>query len=143
MPRSLVNAVLIIRTVKKYPAADALVVQPAGSPRVGMRSRVITPALEAVIRALLAKDVQMPASVMHERLVSEHGFTAHYQRVKIACRELRPLVEDELDGDDDVGHLRGLHWRFATVPGAQAQVDWGHEGDLLGDGRQVYSFNMT
>lgn len=131
------------RTVKKYLAADAAVVPPAGSPRVGTQPRAITPAFEAVIRALLTKDVQMPASVIHERLVSEHGFTGHYQRVKMACRELRPLVEDELDADDEVGRLRGLHRRFTTVPGAQAQVDWGHEGDLLGDGRQVYSFHMT
>ena len=66
------------RTVKKYLAADAAVVPPAGSPRVGTQPRAITPAFEAVIRALLTKDVQMPASVIHERLVSEHGFTGHY-----------------------------------------------------------------
>lgn len=104
---------------------------------------MITPDLEAVIQALLAKDFQMPASVIHERLLSEHGFTGHYQRVKMACQELRPLVEDELDADDEVGRLRGLHRRFATVSGAHAQVDWGHEGVLLGDGRQVYSFHLT
>jgi transposase len=38
-----------------------------------------------------------------------------------------------------------LHRRFEVVPGAQAQVDWGEEGDLLahvGIGA-VYSFHMT
>ena len=95
------------RTVKKYLAADAAVVPATGSPRVGTQPRAITPALEAVIKALLTKDVAMPASVIHERLVSEHGFTGHYQRVKMACRELRPLVEEELDADDEVGRLRG------------------------------------
>ncbi|MFE2124547.1 hypothetical protein ACFW9U_28350, partial [Rhodococcus aetherivorans] len=36
-----------------------------------------------------------------------------------------------------------MHRRFETVPGAQAQVDWGEEGDLFGTGRKVYSFHMV
>jgi transposase len=41
--------------------------------------------------------------------------------------------------------LTGLHRRFEVVPGAQAQVDWGDEGDLLAHVgiRCVYSFHMT
>lgn len=131
------------RTVKKYLAADAPVVPPAGSPRAGTQPRAITPQLEQVIRGMLAKDVELKASVIHERLVAEHGFDGHYQRVKMACRQLRPLVEAELDGLDETRRLTGLHRRFATLPGAQAQVDWGHEGDLLGDGSKVYSFHMV
>ena len=131
------------RTVKKYLAVDAPTLPPVGSPRVGTQSRVITPVLEAQIRSMLKRDVGLKASVIHERLVAEYGFTGHYQRVKMACRQLRPLVEDELDAEDDTRRLRGLHRRFATLPGAQAQVDWGHEGDLFGDGTQVYSFHMV
>lgn len=131
------------RTVKKYLATDAPGVPPVGSARAGTQSRAVTPVFEAVIRKMLTQDVELKASVIHERLVAEHGFTGHYQRVKMACRELRPLIEDELDDGDEVRRLRGLHRRFATLPGAQAQVDWGHEGDLFGDGTQVYSFHMT
>ena len=29
------------------------------------------------------------------------------------------------------------------LPGAQVQVDWGQEGDLLGDGSRVYSLHMV
>ena len=55
------------RTVKKYLAADSAVVPAAGSPRVGTQPRAITPALEAVIKALLTKDVQMPVrGLVHE-----------------------------------------------------------------------------
>lgn len=80
--------------------------------------------------------------MIHERLVDEHGFTGHYQRVKLACQVLRPAVAAELDLVDD-NRLVGLHRRFATVPGAQAQVDWGDEGDLFGAGHKVYSFHMV
>lgn len=130
------------RTVKKHLAVDAASTPPAGSPRAGTQPRVVTPELEEVIRGMLRADVELKASVIHERLVHERGVPVHYQRVKLACRELRPLVVAELDAGDEVRRLRGLHRRFATLPGAQAQVDWGHEGDLLGDGSKVYSFHM-
>ena len=80
--------------------------------------------------------------MIHERLVDEHGFTGHYQRVKMACQVLRPAVAAELDLVED-NPLVGLHRRFSTIPGAQAQVDWGDEGDLFGVGRKVYSFHMV
>jgi transposase len=131
------------RTVKKYLAADAPSVPPAGSSRSGTQPRAVTAVFEAVIRGMLKADVELKASVVHERLVSEHGFFGHYQRVKAACRELRPLVEAELDVQDESSRLRGLHRRFEVLPGAQSQVDWGHEGDLLGVGVKVYSFHMT
>lgn len=131
------------RTVKKYLAAGATSVPPRGTSRRGTQPCVITPAIEARIAAMLRADVELKASVIHERLVAEHGFTGHYQRVRIAVAHLRPVIDAELDAGDEVRRLRGLHRRFATLPGAQAQVDWGHEGDLLGDGSTVYSFHMV
>ena len=56
---------------------------------------------------------------------------------------LRPLVEAEVDAGDESRRLRCPHRWFEVLPGAQAQVDWGHEGDLLGDGSRVYSFHMV
>jgi hypothetical protein len=58
--------------------------------------------------------------------------------------EARPRIAAEL-AEADENPLTGLHRRFEVVPGAQAQVDWGDEGDLLahvGIGT-VYSFHMT
>ena len=58
--------------------------------------------------------------------------------------EARPRIAVKL-GEHDDNPLRGLHRRFEVVPGAQAQVDWGEEGDVLahvGIGA-VYSFHMT
>lgn len=131
------------RTVKKYLAAGATSVPPRGTSRRGTQPCVITPEIEARIAGMLRADVDLKASVIHERLVAEHGFTGHYQRVRIAVARLRPVIDAELDAGDEVRRLRGLHRRFATLPGAQAQVDWGHEGDLLGDGTKVYSFHMV
>ena len=130
------------RTVKKYLAADAPSAPPAAPSRAGTQPRAITPELESLIRSWLAKDIELKASVIHERLVDEHGFTGHYQRVKMACQVLRPAVAAELDLVDE-NRLVGLHRRFSTIPGAQAQVDWGDEGDLFGVGRKVYSFHMV
>jgi transposase len=130
------------RTVKKYLAPDAGPVPPRAPSREGCQPRLVTPELEAVITAWLRADVSMRASVVHERLADQYGFTGHYQRVKMACARLRPAVEAELGVEDDL-RVRGLHRRFATVPGAQAQVDWGYEGDLFGTGVKVYSFHMV
>jgi hypothetical protein len=82
--------------------------------------------------------------VVHERLVAEYGFTGHYQRVKMFLAEARPRIAAEL-ADRDENPLSGLHRRFEVVPGAQAQVDWGDEGDLLAHVGipTVYSFHMV
>ena len=76
-----------------------------------------------------------------ERLADEHDVHVHYQRVKNYCRARRPEIRAEL-GLDEPG-TASLHRRIATLPGAQAQVDWGDEGDLLGTGVRIYSFHMT
>lgn len=88
--------------------------------------------------------MSLKGSVIYERLVVDHGFTGHYQRVKMHLATVRPLIEDDLFDTDD-NALRGLHRRFEVVAGAQAQVDWGEEGDVLaGVGiERTYSFHMT
>lgn len=131
------------RTVKKYLAEDADSLPPTGPPRAGTQPRKLA-RFEPVIEAWLRADVTLKASVIHERLVAEHGFEGHYQRVKMFCAQARPRIIAELaEGDENL--LTGLHRRFEVVPGAQAQVDWGEEGDLLGHVgiRCVYSFHMT
>lgn len=131
------------RTVKKYLVEDAPSVPPSWPLRAGSQPRVIT-AFVAVVEAWLRVDVTLKATVIHERLVSEHGFTGSYQRVKMLLVEARPRIAAEL-GAGDENPLSGLHRRFEVVPGAQGQVDWGEEGDLLAHVgiTNVYSFHMT
>lgn len=96
-----------------------------------------------LIDAWLAEDPRLRATVIHERLVADYGFTGHYQRIKVYSAQARRRVELESDAQ---GRPPGLHRRFEVVAGAQAQVDWGDEGALLaevGEGRKVYSFHMT
>jgi transposase len=104
---------------------------------------VIVPFM-GVIEAWLRADIGLKGTVIHERLVAEHGFTGSYQRVKMFLAEARPRIAAELAAEDE-NPLSGLHRRFEVVPGAQAQVDWGDEGDLLGHVGigAVYSFHMT
>ena len=130
------------RTVRKYVAEDAPSVPPVAPRRVGTQPRVITPVFEALIEASLRADLGLKATVIHERLVAEHQFNGSYQRVKMFCAGARPRIAAELEEDDD-NPLFGFHRRFETTPGAQAQVDWGEEGDLFGTGVKVYSFHMV
>src|SRR5215213_3440099 len=131
------------RTVRKYLAEDGVVVPPRAPSRAGTQPQVIAP-LAGVVDAWLRRDITVRASVIHERLVAEHGFTGSYQRVKVYVAAARPRIADELGATDD-NPLAGLHRRFETVPGAQAQVDWGDEGPLLGHVgiARTYSFHMT
>src|SRR3954449_12071589 len=131
------------RTVKKYLAQDGVALPPRGPSRAGTQPRVIDPFVE-LVDAWLRADITLKGSVIHERLVADHGFTGNYQRVKVHLREARERIAAELAAADE-NPLTGLHRRFEVVPGAQAQVDWGDEGDLLahvGIGN-VYSFHMT
>jgi len=131
------------RTVKKYLAEGATQVPPPGPSRKGTIAQAIAP-FTAVIEAWLRADITLRASVIHERLVHEHGFTHSYQRVKLFVAGARPRISAELDAHDE-NPLRGLHRRFEVLPGAQAQVDWGEEGAVLaGAGiARVYSFHMV
>jgi transposase len=131
------------RTVRKYLAEDSPTAPPAAPPRAGTQPRVITP-FTGVIEAWLRADITLKGTVIHERLVAEHGFTGSYQRVKMFLADARPWVAAELAATDE-NPLTGLHRRFEVVPGAQAQVDWGDEGDLLAHVgiENVYSFHMT
>lgn len=131
------------RTVKKYLDVDADVAPPRAPSRAGCQPQVITP-FAALIETWLRGDLSLKGSVIYERLVADHGFTGHYQRVKMHLATVRPLIEDELFATDD-NNLRGLHRRFEVVAGAQAQVDWGEEGDLLAHVgiAKTYTFHMT
>lgn len=130
------------RTVKKYLADDAPVAPPAAASRSGTQPLVIAPFI-GLVDGWLRRDIRLRASVIHERLVAEYGFTGHYQRVKVYVAEARPRIAAELAGDDNP--LVGLHRRFEVVPGAQAQVDWGDEGGILAHVGvpKVYSFHMV
>ena len=131
------------RTVRKYLAPDAESVPPTGPPRTGSQPLLITPFIP-VVEAWLRADVGLKGTVIHERLVAEHGFTGNYQRVKMFVAEARPRITAEV-ADADNNPLTGLHRRFEVLPGAQAQVDWGEEGGLLAHVgiSHVYSFHMV
>ena len=131
------------RTVKKYIEDGAAGVPPKGPPRKGCLPRVIAP-FAGVIDGWLRADITLRASVIHERLVSEHGFRHSYQRVKVYVSEARPRIAAELEAGDE-NPLRGLHRRFEVVAGAQAQVDWGEEGGILAHAgtAKTYSFHMV
>lgn len=118
------------RTVKKYLAAEpGRAVPPRAPARVATQPRVITPFVE-LIDAWLRRDMTIKGTVVHERPVAEHGFTANRQRVKQNLAEARPRIEADLGGHDE-NRLRGLHRRSEVVAGAQAKVDWGDEGRVL------------
>jgi transposase len=129
------------RTVKKYLTLQRAV-PPVAPSRRGTQPRVVEPFVE-VIDAWLRADVELKATVIHERLVADYGFTGHYQRVKMYVAGARPRIRAELGIDDEA--LTSLHRRFEVTPGAQAQVDWGDEGGLLAHVgiEKVYSFHMV
>ncbi|MDP9434340.1 MAG: IS21 family transposase [Actinomycetota bacterium] len=131
------------RTVRKYLQQDGVTLPPRAPSRVGTQPQKITP-FAGVIDSWLRADLTLRGTVVHERLVAEYGFTGNYQRVKVYLQQARGRIAVELAERDD-NPLVGLHRRFEVVPGAQAQVDWGEEGDLLAHAGigTVYSFHMT
>lgn len=116
------------RTVRKYLAEDSSWVPPWATSLVGCQPKLITPFV-SVIKSWLRADIGLKATVIDERLVAEHGFTGNYQRTKMFLATARPRIAAELQTVDE-NPLSGLHRRFEEVPGPQAQVDWGDEGDL-------------
>src|SRR3954454_14357969 len=128
------------RTVKKY--INGPPVPPSAPRRVGTQPRLIEH-LAPVVDAWLTADLGLRATVIHERLVAEHGFGGSYQRVKLYVAQARPRIAAE---QGQPSPLRGLHRRFETTAGAQAQVDWGTESRSIAKAlgvRYVYSFHMT
>ena len=129
------------RTARKYLSEDAPVGPPRAPSRAGTQQRLVDPYVE-VIDAWLVAEPRLRASVIHERLVADYGFTGHYQRIKNHVRDAR--VRLELSADPSA-RPPALHRRFEVLAGAQAQVDWGDEGmiETPAGRRKVYSFHMT
>jgi transposase len=73
------------RTVKRYLSADAGSSPPAPAKR-GPGPRKTDPYAH-LIDGWLRAQPKLKASVIWERLVNEHGFDGHYQRVKVYVRE--------------------------------------------------------
>jgi transposase len=69
-------------------------------------------------------------------LVAEHGFDGHYQRVKVYVGENRDRVVGIPAGP------QGLHRRFEVLAGAQAQVDWGDEGEIQTATGPLHAFSF-
>ncbi len=122
------------RTVKKYLADEAMVTPPRVTTRQHP-AKMIEPWTER-IDSWLETEPRLRASVIHQRLVADHGFPGSYQRVKLYVSGARERI---------CPRPPELHRRFEVLPGAQAQVDWGDEGVLATeDGPlHVYSFHMT
>jgi len=107
------------RTAKEYLQEEA----PTAPPRVDRhrsQTKLIDP-FTGVVDEWLRRQPRLRASVIHERLVAEHGFGGTYQRVKLYVAEARPRIAP---------HPIDLHRRFEVLPGQQAQVDWGDEGTI-------------
>ncbi|MGR6914365.1 IS21 family transposase [[Actinomadura] parvosata] len=130
------------RTVKKYLEDDGPVAPPIAAARRSRRGQVMD-AYAHVVDEWLRAELLLKASVIHERLVEQYGFTGHYQRVKMYLQVARPKIAEELGYTPS--ELARLHRRFEVVPGAQAQVDWGDEGGILAHVgiAKVYSFHMV
>ncbi|MGW3150916.1 IS21 family transposase [Streptomyces sp. NPDC001177] len=130
------------RTVTKYLSGEAPVAPPKRTTE-GRQLRRAVDEVAPLIDAMLRSEILLKASVIHERLASEYGVTINYQRVKIYLQEARPRIAEELGISP--GELAGLHRRFEVIPGAQAQCDWGDEGQILAHVGipKVYSFHMT
>ena len=125
------------RTVKRYLSTEASSSPPASAKR-GPGPRLVDPYAH-LIDAWLRRQPKLKASVIHERLVAEHGFCGHYQRVKVYVRENRARLTET------ASEPVGFHRRFEVLAGAQAQVDWGDEGELVTatGPLHAFSFHMT
>jgi transposase len=122
------------RTVKKYLDQSASALPPTRA-QVSHPPQVIEPFKE-LIDEWLRREPRLKGTVIHQRLVADHGFTNSYQRVKMYVAEARPRI---------CPVAPELHRRFEVLPGSQAQVDWGDEGVRMTEHGlvKVYSFHMT
>src|SRR4029453_6602552 len=75
------------RTVKRYLSAEASSSPPAPAGG-GPGPRKIDPSAH-LVDGWLAKQPKLKAVTIYERLVAEHGFDGHYQRVKVYVGENR------------------------------------------------------
>ncbi|MFF3689679.1 IS21 family transposase [Streptomyces sp. NPDC002187] len=130
------------RTVAKYLSGETPIAPPRRAPN-GQPYRRVVDEVAPLIDAMLRAEILLKGAVIHERLVAEYGFAGSYQRIKLYLQEARPRIAEELGISPS--ELAGLHRRFEVVPGAQAQVDWGDEGNILAHVGipKVYSFHMT
>jgi transposase len=89
----------------------------AGLPRVAFRKKAkIDPYLPFVSQTL-EKFPKLNATRLHH-MVKERGYTGGVDHFRDIVRSLRPQPKGE------------AYLRLATLPGEQAQVDWGHFGKL-------------
>jgi hypothetical protein len=95
--------------VRKYLAEDADRVPPAAPSRL-QPAALTEPSVE-LVEFWLRTDLSLKASVIHERLVADYGFTGHYQRGKMFTAEARPRIAAEL-AEQSENPLTGLHRRF-------------------------------
>jgi hypothetical protein len=95
------------KTVRKYLAG------PATPPRRSASGQVVPRKIDEfapLVDAMLRAEILMKASVIHERLAAEYGFTGNYQRVKLYVQQARPRIAEELGITPK--ELAGLHRRF-------------------------------
>src|SRR5271168_280670 len=109
----------IARQLRVHPETVARVLAQAGLPRIGPPRRALkTDPYLPFIREMLAKFPTLTASRLHV-MVCERGYRGGESRFRavIACHRPRPAAEAYL--------------RLRTLPGEQAQCDWGHFGHLV------------
>jgi hypothetical protein len=126
--------------VKKYINGPA--VPPSAPRRIGTQPPLIEH-LAPVVDAWLTAGLGLRTTVIHERLVAEHGFPCSYPQVQLYVAGRGPRIAAE---QGVAGPLTGLHRRYETTPCAQAQVDWGTGSRVIAQAlgvRYVCSFNMT
>ena len=99
---------------------------------LGNQQRAITDAITGLIEEMLRADISIAASVIHECLGSE-------KRERQLSTRRNVLQQHDLSFETKSAPKNPDE----TIPGAQAQLAWGDEGDLFGTGRKVYSFHMV
>jgi transposase len=115
------------KTVAKY--WDGPTEEPE-TPRYKKRQRKIDPYMD-YITARLEKWPQLSAERLYQEIVAM-GYEGSRRSVRRAVAEVRPRKKRE-------------YKPFETLPGEQAQVDWGHMGRISIDGAELplYCFAFT